>query len=122
MTRQIWTLSIIFNDGFEFCRLALQAILSSFSSKPISAPLWKTLTELGLTRSQATRRGCRAGCRKQRPISICLGNRLQDSAKNIGYILLYICLSVCLPACHSDYRFQSTFCPLCLSVPESRQN
>lgn len=56
-----------------YSRSTLGVILSSISSKPLNSGLWRTLAGLGLSRSKPTRRGCRAGRRKQRPISTCLG-------------------------------------------------
>ena len=69
--------------ALSYSRRALEAILSSISSKPLSSSFWRSLCELGITRFKPTRRGCRAGVRKQRPLFTCEGPPLQSSTRSI---------------------------------------
>ena len=52
-------------------RSALVAFSSSLPKKPLTSSLWRSLCELGIARYKPTRRGCRAGTRKQRPLLTC---------------------------------------------------
>ena len=69
--------------ALSYSRRALEAISSSISSKPLSSSFWRSLCELGITRFKPTRRGCRAGVRKQRPLFTCEGPPLQSSTRSI---------------------------------------
>ena len=57
-----------------YSRAALNAILSSTTKKSLGRELWRNISDLGITRQRPTRRGTRAGQRKQRQIGICMGN------------------------------------------------
>ena len=72
-----------------YSRLILTVILSSTSPKLLNPGLWCTLAGLGLSRSRPTRQGCRAGRRKQRPITTCLGLGRHDDASNQLYFAGY---------------------------------
>ena len=62
-----------------FSRPALVALSSSLPKKPLTSSLWRFLCELGIARYKPTRRGCRAGTRKQRPFLTCEGPPLLTS-------------------------------------------
>ena len=66
-----------------YSRSALGALLPSISLKPLKPALWHTLTRLGISRARPTRRGCRSGSRKQRPISTCVGFGRLPGARNL---------------------------------------
>ena len=56
--------------ALTYSRSALCNVLSStFLTKPLNLTLWRTLTEIGISRARPTRRGCRAGQRKRRRIT-----------------------------------------------------
>ena len=61
-------------------RSALVALSSSLPKKPLTSGLWRSLCELGIARYKPTRRGCRAGTRKQRPLLTCEGPPLPTSS------------------------------------------
>ena len=54
----------------QYMRSALFSIFSKTSSQPLNHALWKKLIENGIARVKPTRRGCRAGSKKKRPISV----------------------------------------------------
>ena len=61
-------LSIFFLMALNYSRYALTILSYSPQTKFLKPNLWRTLTELGISRTKPTRRGCRAGLRKHRPL------------------------------------------------------
>ena len=57
----------------------LKAIFKSFKAKPLIHILWRTLKKLRVSCFRPTRRGKRAGQRKQRSISVSIGRRDQGN-------------------------------------------
>ena len=56
--------------ALAYSSLALRSVVLLVPlTKPLNSTLWRTLTEIGISRARPTRRGCRAGQRKRRLIT-----------------------------------------------------
>lgn len=91
-----------------YSRSKLQAILVSFPPKLLHGTVWKMLTQLGISRWKPTRRGCRAGCRKQRLITPCIGYGRYDFSKRQDYKWLFPMETFAQHQAGSNLHFAST--------------